>query len=198
MKMCSMCKEIKSEDNFSPIGTSKKTGERYLASHCKACRVIYNREKYYDGRTSVKAIKTETHRECMCCHKMILFSDARGSYCKTCFKEKYYDPEKAKISTAKYRARNPERWRAAHRVHQFNRKSLIKASSDGSVTDLVLKELLNKVNCCWCGKETLASERTIEHIIELSNGGKHSKDNLDMSCFSCNASRPNKNLKEKQ
>lgn len=48
-------------------------------------------------------------------------------------------------------------------------------------------------HCCWCKQEIPASLRTIEHIIELSNGGMHSVHNITMACKSCNSSRVNRN-----
>lgn len=203
MKKCSRCKEEKPLTEFSPTSKNKVTGKQYYASHCKPCRVEYNRDK--SGAKKRKFTKvTDTHKECTQCNSMLPLSEfspsVRGSggvaaYCKKCTADKYRDKEKAREATARYRSRHPERWRAAHRIHQFNRKNLIKATCDGTVTDEVLKELLNKTHCCWCKEEVDASDRTIEHIKELSQGGAHSKDNLDMACFSCNSSRNSRNDK---
>lgn len=79
-----------------------------------------------------------------------------------------------------------------HRIHQFNRKSLIKATDDGTVTDEFLEKLFKKERCCWCDRVMSEDEKTIEHIVELSNGGKHSASNIDLACLSCNSARKNK------
>lgn len=203
MKVCPKCGVNKEDSEFRKT-FNKKVNKYYLSPYCKPCAVEYNRDRYHGGRKPNHAKLTDTHKECMSCKEMLPHSNFNkigkakhglGAYCKKCFKEKYYDKEKSRKQTAKYRAAHPEKWRAMHRVHQYNRRALINATDDGTVTEEFLKELLDKSTCCWCGKETPASERTIEHIIELSNGGLHSASNLDMSCFSCNSSRPNKGVK---
>jgi hypothetical protein len=195
---CSRCDTAKPLTEWSTSGRTK-TGKQRYKSYCKPCSVAYNREKYYGGRTRPPVHKrTDTHRECMECHEMFMYEECNGAYCKPCYKSKYRDgnEEKHREYTAAYRKRHPERWRAAHRIHQFNRRSLIKAADDGTVTDEVLKNLLNKSLCCWCEKYTKASDRTIEHIVELSDGGLHSASNLDMACGPCNFSRIGKRNNE--
>ena len=193
-RYCKRCDTTKPLTDWSKPSISKTTGKANWPSYCKSCRVDYNREKKYGGRTAVKHKRTDTHRECMECHKMFLYEDCNGSYCKPCYKVKYRDgnEEKHREYTAAYRKRHTARWRAAHRIHQFNRRSLIKATEDGTVTDEVLKNLLDKALCCWCEKYIKASKRTIEHIVELSAGGLHSANNLDMACSSCNSARKGK------
>ena len=187
-RKCSKCGEHKPLNEWSK--STNKEGKVRFSSYCKPCRVAYNREKYYAGRTSKKAVKTDTHRECMECNKMFLFAECFGSYCRSCFKIRFkLAPEKIRQTTKKYREAHPERWRAMHRIHQFNRRSLIKATEDGSVTDSVLKGLLDTENCYWCKKPIAASLRTIEHIKELSQGGEHTAKNLTMACLSCNSKR---------
>jgi len=121
-----------------------------------------------------------------------------GSYCKPCFTKRFrtgedYQAMQREATTA-YRKRHPERWRAAHRVHQFNRRSLIKATDDGTVTDAFLKDMLDGSECYWCKEDIPASLRTIEHITELNDGGHHSASNLTMACLSCNSKRLGKQL----
>lgn len=41
------------------------------------------------------------------------------------------------------------------------------------------------------------SNYSLEHIIELSNGGIHGVSNINMACISCNSSRLNKKSKTK-
>jgi 5-methylcytosine-specific restriction endonuclease McrA len=48
-------------------------------------------------------------------------------------------------------------------------------------------------HCAYCGKET---KLTLDHVIPLSKGGKHSKDNVAPVCGHCNSSKGNKNLEE--
>ncbi len=203
MKKCTKCNKEKELSNFSKTGTNKNGSTRYN-SWCNSCRTVQNRERT-GAKEKPKPIVTDDSKECLECNKLLKLDEfrdsARGrkgksSYCKPCEdtrkKEKYYSKEKAREATKRYRERNKERWRAIHRIHQFNRKALIKATCDGSVTDEFLKLLLDKEICIYCNEKIPASSRTIEHIQELSQGGTHTSDNLDMACLSCNSSRPNK------
>lgn len=191
-KKCSICKKIKTLSCFSYL-SGTKTGKVYHNSQCTECRTEYNRNKYYKGKKAKKAQVTETQRQCMHCLQMFQFKQCNGSYCKPCWKILFYNKTKAKEATRRYRENHKERWRALHRLHQYNRRKLIKLTSDGSVTDQVLKDILNLIVCYWCKESIKETNRTIEHIIELSNGGQHTKDNLTMACFKCNSSRKNRN-----
>lgn len=206
-KKCTKCQQEFNISNFSKSG-KKKNGDIRYNSWCNSCRTKQNRERL-GLKERVKPKVTETTKECLECHKDLTFENFRdssrgklgkSSYCKPCedkrHKEKYHSKEKSREYTKNYRERHKERWRAMHRVHQFNRRALIKVTCDGSVTDEFLKKLLNKENCRYCNEIVPSSERTIEHIIELSQGGTHTADNLDMACLSCNSSRPNKDKKE--
>lgn len=196
-KICSKCKTNKPYSNFTKA-KNKINNKYYYNSHCNSCRTKHNRNKYYGGRKAIKADKTITHRECTNCLGMFEYKDCYGSYCKNCWKFLFYDKDKSKKYTKKYRKTHKERWNAMHRLHQFNRKSLVKATTDGTVTDKFLKYLYSKEFCCWCNKYTEKPKRTIEHVIELSNGGSHTADNLDMACFSCNSSRKNRNVRKNE
>jgi 5-methylcytosine-specific restriction endonuclease McrA len=205
MKTCSKCKIDKTEDNFTKIG-------KYLNSWCHECRAKSEQEKRIARGVKPKVkpkVVDSQHKECLRC-KRILHVDAftknnRGrlgvaAYCKPCAKDylvelkasnpKLYKRRHRKY-TQKYRDNNRERWRALHRVNQFNRKNKVKVKSDGTVTDDFLKKLYNTKECCWCKKPTPKSKRTAEHVIPLDLGGMHSANNLKMACISCNSSKFN-------
>lgn len=126
---------------------------------------------------------------------LLSFSQAKrgtqgvAAYCKPCFAAKYRDKDKARERSARYRAKHPERWKAAHRLHQFKRRSQIAATSDGTVTDDFLVALYQREVCYWCNKYTEEAKRTLEHVIELCAGGPHSIHNIEMACLSCNSAR---------
>ena len=48
-------------------------------------------------------------------------------------------------------------------------------------------------HCAYCGKE---AKLTLDHVIPLSKGGKHSKDNAVAACAHCNSSKGNRTLAE--
>ena len=43
--------------------------------------------------------------------------------------------------------------------------------------------------CCWCNKEMLLEEATIEHIRAKADGGTDDLINLQVACADCNHSR---------
>lgn len=48
-------------------------------------------------------------------------------------------------------------------------------------------------HCHYCSKK---AKLTLDHVIPLSRGGKHSKDNVVPACAHCNYSKGNKTLEE--
>lgn len=206
MKICSKCGEEKPVDNFSPTKRNEDGSVKYRASWCTACRVSNNRERlgYNKLEKSIVDYESQT-KQCASCKLMFSFNEfspsKRGSanlssYCRACVKDKYYDREAARINTQAYRDKNRNRWRALHRINQFNRRSLIKATEDGTVTEEFIESVYRTEICYWCKEFIEESDRTLEHIIELSQGGPHSSSNITMACFSCNSSRLNKGVKQ--
>jgi 5-methylcytosine-specific restriction endonuclease McrA len=175
----------------------KKAGNQFW---CKPCYAVYASEKRRASgiKQKVFSVIKDDEKSCLACNTFKAISEfsptARGrggvsAYCKDCAKEKFYDPEKARQSTQRYRANNLERWRAMHRVNMFKRRHKIMASADGTVTDDFLKGLYNTESCVYCNKETPPSKRTADHVIPLIRGGAHSAFNLVMACMSCNSSK---------
>jgi len=199
-KKCSKCGETLPVDRFSPTKRNEDGSVKYRASWCNSCRTSYNRGDK-EAKRFAKVDEINSTKECNHCQKILHFScfhkSARGSaglsaYCKECQAIKYKNSEKSREYTRAYRNRHPERWKAMHRIHQFNRRSLIKVTDDGTVTEEFLIHLYSTEQCFWC-KEFIPKElRTLEHIVELSNGGEHSANNITMACLSCNSSRLNK------
>lgn len=194
MKKCSKCKICKSVDSFN------KTG-KYVASWCNECRARLeddNRRQKGVPKRKKSVIKGD-QKLCLGCENFKdfdLFSKStRGlgglsSYCKECFVKKYkVGKEYNKESVYSYRKRNKERYLAAHRLHQFTRKSKVKITDDGTVTDDFLKNLYNTEICYICLKYIEKEDRTADHVKPLSKGGNHSALNLKMACFTCNSSK---------
>lgn len=75
-----------------------------------------------------------------------------------------------------------------------------------------LKQLMNQMGgfCGYCGTEVFYPKRgdtkkscyvrsstaTTDHIISLSKGGAHAKENMICCCFQCNAQKRNMHLEE--
>lgn len=201
MKVCTSCGISKSLENFSKL---YKDGEfTGYHSHCKQCKRDAARESRLRKGIVPRVVPevTETHKQCLMCNELkefTMFSPSKrgrcglSAYCRQCMcirLDNESSREMKRRATADYRKRKGVTWRAMHRIHQYNRRATIKATDDGTVTKEFLENLLSKDICCWCGNHTPEEDRTIEHLIELSQGGLHSASNLDMACFSCNSAR---------
>jgi 5-methylcytosine-specific restriction endonuclease McrA len=51
-------------------------------------------------------------------------------------------------------------------------------------------------HCFYCAKELTARNRTIDHVIPLSRGGRHDTSNVVVACRSCNISKQDAMLSE--
>lgn len=110
-------------------------------------------------------------------------------------------PEIIRASAAKFGAAHPERIREWGSVYKKNhpenrrleveRRRALKYSNtpiDEMLTSTEWLAILAEANghCTYCDKEALL---TLDHVIPLSRGGKHSKDNVVPACQRCNSSK---------
>lgn len=89
----------------------------------------------------------------------------------------------ARSATRRWTAKNPEKVRAitaARRARQM--------SAEGSLTASEVREITTRQGgkCAYCKKKT---KMTIDHIIPLIQGGRHSKENVQMTCARCNSAK---------
>lgn len=196
MKRCTQCEEEKEADVFGPHLT-----------WCRSCKALHAAKKRREAGVKKRnlTVLNVLTKQCADCKEYKLHenfckaSRGRGglsAYCAVCLKKRYYDKDKARVAAYKYRERNRAKWLAGQRLHQFNRKALIKASDDGTVTDVFLEELYSAEKCHYCRKYTPYKMRTADHKIPLSRKGLHSADNLVMACGPCNSSKGAKTEEE--
>ncbi len=119
-----------------------------------------------------------------------------GAYCRRCCIDRYYDRDKGRAQSARWRAQNRARSLAQHRIHQYQRKHRQAVSSDGSVTPEVVRELYAQRLCHYCAENTPEGQRTLDHKVPLSKGGGHVAGNIVMACKSCNCSKQDKTEEE--
>lgn len=50
--------------------------------------------------------------------------------------------------------------------------------------------------CQYCGEKVTAENATLDHLIPQHNGGKHTKENLKVSCLVCNSIKSGKSYEE--
>jgi 5-methylcytosine-specific restriction endonuclease McrA len=107
------------------------------------------------------------------------------------------NPEKVKASSkasnAKWCKGNPEKCA----IKDSKRRALKYANTplDEMLTSTEWLAILAEANgrCAYCDKE---AKLTLDHVIPLSKGGKHSADNVVPACAHCNKSKGNKTVEE--
>lgn len=76
---------------------------------------------------------------------------------------------------------------AANRAKR--RRSREKAASDGTPIDRAAIYARDN-GYCWICKLHVAFElMTLDHVVALANGGKHTEDNLRVACRGCNSEK---------
>lgn len=103
------------------------------------------------------------------------------------------NPEKARERHAKWYKANPK----VFALNRAKRRALKYANTpiDEMLTSTEWLAILADANghCHYCGKE---AKLTLDHVIPLSKGGKHSKNNVIPACLHCNCSKKDKTLEE--
>lgn len=117
-------------------------------------------------------------------------------------------PGRAAELLKKWRITNPERakklsrkvsptWKRNHsdQVNEFNHRYRAR-KRNAEISDCTerIEELRTCELCFWCGIRM--ESVTIDHVIPLSRGGKHTPDNLVAACNTCNSSKYNKLVSE--
>lgn len=84
-------------------------------------------------------------------------------------------------------------------VQLANRKGWEFKNKCNGETELSTKNILalkSAKKCFYCGCELNDSNRTIDHVIPLSKGGKNTLENVVPCCFGCNNKKGTKTIRE--
>lgn len=92
-------------------------------------------------------------------------------------------PEKVKMWTKAYIARNRERASASWRASNQRRRSL------GAITKTDIEDILaNSLGICvWCNAKLLSGKWHVDHVVPICKGGTNNLGNLAAACQKCNA-----------
>jgi HNH endonuclease len=107
------------------------------------------------------------------------------------WKEKH--PEKVKEIKTNWKKNNPEKVRASSKNDGHKRRARCRETD--VTTDFLIQLEENTKYCPTCGIimnriNYHPAQKTIDHIILLSLGGKHMKNNIRCICRRCNGKRP--------
>ena len=190
-KFCTKCETVMDKSLFGGA----------TSSWCISCRKsAAEQERRELGIPQKRKRKPELHalglRECFICNEILpvnLFTKTkRGDnglrpYCIECDKTQGRDHAKSNreiINTyLRSRYRKTDNYKRYHR-HETHLRRAIQKTSD--IDAVFLKDLYGRAECFYCGKVTVESNRTADHVTPLSLLGAHTKANLVMACSKCN------------
>lgn len=188
-KKCPKCGLIK------PIGEFYKNSTRKdgLSTYCKECikndsheYYVRNKEKCKERLNNWRAQNREYVRE----------RDAR-------YREENPDIEFRKQQ--KYRETHKEqlylkgkKYREENRQYFYDkakeRNQQMASVDDGTVTEEYKRYMFDEQHgrCAYCGCDLSESGKHIDHIIPISRGGRHTANNVQWTCPTCNLSKGDK------
>ena len=183
-KKCVSCLEVKPITEFYK-DASRKDG---FYTRCKKCHYRTttkwrknNLEKVEADRKKRRASYRETERR----------------YARQWAKD---HPDKARENYKKWRTANPEygkNWRKNNKDKTRNYTATRKARLAGNGGDLTVEEwhailVFYGHKCLCCGRENV--KLTIDHVLPILHGGKHSADNVQPLCGPCNSRKKDKHI----
>lgn len=176
-KKCTLCLEIKPLAEFT-ICIRKKTGKSCISSRCKACCNAANIKRRSENPTYNAEHCKKYHQE----HRDIQLQKQRDWRQANLEQERIRNKEWVINNRAKYRASQSD-----------YRNRII---GDGTVTKQVLIDLYNQIQCKYCKEDIPEELRTIDHVVPMAKGGKHTITNLVMACKSCNSMKKDMTVEE--
>jgi 5-methylcytosine-specific restriction endonuclease McrA len=187
MKTCTKCKTEKPLDQF-------REHPRYAGGRttwCTPCHQKQIKENYYKNREKRLAAGSawyQANKDKVRETKKIWRENNREKMREYYRQYRIDKPEIAKAAVAKWAKNNPTQPRASAA------KRRVQKAANG-VFEISLKEIskLYRSNCVYCGQ---SGKMTMDHVIPVSRGGRHSVGNLVPACQSCNFSKHNHTIME--
>lgn len=176
LQRCSVCKVEKSLEEFH----KNKNRQNGRTVTCKPC--ANKRTRLWEIENPEKVLENSRRLY----HKNIEHS--REKRRKRVRKWYAKNSAKAREASKSWRERNPE-----SRRHYENKRRTLKKNN--GVYEISLKET-KKIASMPCSNCQKSDNITIDHILPLSRGGRHSIGNLQPLCFSCNSSKGTKTMME--
>jgi len=176
MKTCKDCQIDKPLSDYY----ADKSGKDGYRSNCKICL----KEKLKTNYISKRSVKLKIQANWYANN-----SDKAKKYAKQWRKN---NPDKTKKYHQDYIEANPDKERIRSREKSLRRRTKLKGNGIFTIINKDLLKLLSQP-CCKCGN---TNNQTLDHIIPISRGGRHSVGNLQTLCLFCNVSKGTKTIME--
>ena len=184
MKQCSRCGEVKL---LSKFGRKNWTLQKEIRTPCRECRNSCARErrKLPGARERERAIKVKYRNS----------EKGKATHYRYRQTEKWKEIAR-KINAAEYSKESRRNYEYSQRGREV--RSAIKArrraleAIDCSLTLVEWEKIKSAYEyaCAYCG--IVSSELTRDHIVPLTKGGHHIKDNIVPACRPCNSRKGNR------
>jgi uncharacterized CHY-type Zn-finger protein len=193
-KVCHKCHQKLPIDSFG----KNKNGEFGISNSCRDCesarhRKYYRTEKRQNSlrdwaEQQVERRKSQKYKLCTGCNRELpldeFFNKKNGKFgvevlCKECKQKK----------NVKYRY--SDKGKAAGK-RAWNKRRTLKGTIS-TLTNDEWEEIKKRYNykCVYCGEKKALTQ---DHIIPISKGGHHTKDNVIPACQPCNSRKSNKTV----
>ena len=153
---------------------------------CRTCKQIKPTNDYYKSKERKDGLRVN----CKSCCKIILQAIPKNKQARSANSKRWADKNReiTRQQSRDYRQNNPDK--VLNAIHKRN--ALKRGNGVFQLTAKDLSKLRTGI-CYYCkSKENI----TIDHVVPISKGGRHSIGNLISACLSCNVSKGNKLLFE--
>jgi len=177
MKTCTKCKVSKPLDQYHNAKKVKSDGK---VSVCKSCQSEYHRIWQEKNKEKRRAKARQDYAADL--------EKSRANRRKRVQDWRKRNPDKVLADAKAHRLAHPEakrKYQAVRRVRKL-----------GNGVYQILPKEINRLllsPCTHCG---LRENITLDHIIPISRGGRHSVGNLQPLCKPCNSSKNSKTIME--
>ena len=205
-KICVKCgKEFPNTNEYFAKRYKRKDGTYLLATKCKECVKIENKEYHENNYEKEKAYR-EANAE-----RIKAYRDSRKEITKEYGKKRYQEnKEKMDEQHKQWREANKEKVREASRkwylspsgqashFNSYNKRKMREQNQGNGITKYQWLEMMKyfEFRCAYSGEVLNENTRSIDHIEPLNQGGEHEIWNLVPMDKGLNSSKNDKDLLE--
>jgi 5-methylcytosine-specific restriction endonuclease McrA len=194
MFLCRMCQRQLLREAFA-TDRQKKDGRR---RRCRECDAADRKRRWWEKREQERERERryrETHREEIAARKQ-MYQAEKGRDKMLAAGKRYRQTKRGRevLWEKQKRWATTERGRLNGRVRAARRRALL-MNAEGTVTEKEWLAILESQNhrCRYC--QRLFNDElpaTMDHVIPLTKGGRHSPENIAAACRPCNSRKWNR------
>ena len=163
-------------------GKSRPVCEFRRRRVCRLCEIEYRKEWGQRNRDTVRSLNSASRKRNPQAAKERLY------------RWRADNPEQARAIDAASKSRHPER----KKIENAKRRARIRGARIGDSACLrrfyAAAHTSEELPCSICGCATTLATRHVDHVVPLCAGGKHSVENLAVTCSTCNLKKGSKHV----